>query len=57
MIMMKRLMERCLNRETALERVRAKVEQTEDELGQLNKWKSTMEQKFNLSEKVKKELE
>ena len=57
MIMMKGLMQRCLNRETALERVRAKVEQTEDELDQLNKWKSTMEQKFNLSEKVRKELE
>ena len=57
MIMMKGLMQRCLNREMALERVRAKVEQTEDELDQLNKWKSTMEQKFNLSEKVRKELE
>ena len=50
-------MERCLNRETALERVRANAEQTEDELSQLHKWKSTMEQKFNLSEKVRKELE
>ena len=29
----------------------------EDELGQLNKWKSTMEQKFNLSNKVRKDLE
>ena len=37
-----------------MERVRAKAE---DELGQLNKWKSTMEKKFNLSEKVRKELE
>ena len=57
MIMMKGLMERCLNCETALECVRAKAEQTEDELGQLNKWKSTMEQKLDLSEKVRKELE
>ena len=57
MIMMKGLMEQCLNRETALERVRAKAEQTEDELGQLNKWKSTMEKKFDLSEQVRKELE
>ena len=55
--MMKGLMDRCLNRETALERVRAKAEQTEDELGQLNKWKSTMEKKFDLSESVRKELE
>ena len=50
MIMMKGLMDWCLNRETALERVRAKAEQTEDELGQLNKWKSTMEKKFELLE-------
>ena len=50
-------MDQCLNREVALERVRAKVEQTEDELGQLHKWKSTMEEKFDLSEQVRKELE
>ena len=50
-------MDRCLNREAALERVRAKAEQTEDELGQLNKWKSTMEKKLDLSEQVRKELE
>ena len=54
---MKGLMERCLNCETALECVQAKAEQTKDELGQLNKWKSTMEQKFNLSNKVRKDLE
>ena len=36
-------MDRCLNCKAALERVRAKAEQTEDELGQLHKWKSTME--------------
>ena len=50
-------MDRCINHETALERVRAKAEQTDDELGQLNKWKSTMEKKFDLSEQVRKELE
>ena len=50
-------MNRCLNCEMALERVRVKAEQTEDELGQLNKWKSTMEKKFDLSEQVRKELE
>ena len=50
-------MDRCLNREAALERVRVKAEQTEDELGQLNKWKSTMEKKFDLSEQVRKDLE
>ena len=55
--MMKGLMGRCLNYETALERVRAKVEVTEDELSQLKNWKSTMEKKFDLSEKERKELE
>ena len=57
MIMMKGLMDRCINRETALECVQAKAKQTNDELGQLNKWKSTMEKKFELSEQVRKELE
>ena len=55
--MMKGLIDRCLNREATLERVRAKAEQTEDELGQLHKWKSTMEKKFDLSEQARKELE
>ena len=50
-------MGRCLNHETALERVRVKVEATEDELSQLKIWKSTMEKKFDLSEKERKELE
>ena len=50
-------MDRCLNREAALECVRAKAEQTDDELGQLHKWKSTMEKKFDLSEQARKELE
>ena len=57
LVMMKGLMDRCLNREAALERVRAKAEQTEKELGQLYKWKSTMEKKFDLSETTRKELE
>ena len=57
LVIMKGLMDWCLNREAALERVRAKAEQTEDELGELNKWKSTMEKKFDLSESVRKELE
>ena len=55
--MMKGLMGRCLNHEMALERVRAKAEVTEDELSQLKNWKSTMEKKFDLSEKERKELE
>ena len=55
--MMKRLMGRCLHNETALECVRAKAELTEDELSPLKTWKSTMEKKFDLSERVRKELE
>ena len=50
-------MDWCLNHKVALECVQAKAEQMEDELGQLNKWKSTMEKKFDLSEQVRKELE
>ena len=50
-------MDRCLNREAALERVRLKAGQTEEELNQLHNWKSTMEQKFELSEMARKELE
>ena len=37
LVMMKGLMDWCLNREAALERVRAKAEQMEDELSQLSK--------------------
>ena len=55
--MMKGLLDRCLNRENALDRVRAKAEQTEEELGQLHKWKSNMEKKLELSEQARKELE
>ena len=50
-------MERCLSHETTLERVRAKAEAMEDELSQLKNWKSTMEKKFDLSEKERKDLE
>ena len=55
--MMKGLMGRCLKDEAALERVRSKAEQTEDELNQLRSWKTTMEKKFELLEKERKELE
>ena len=55
--MMKGLMERCLNHETVLEHVQVKEELIEDELSQLKNWKSTMEKKFDLSEKERKELE
>ena len=55
--MMKGLLDRCLNRENALDRVRAKAEQTEEELGQLHKLRSNMEKKLELSEQARKELE
>ena len=55
--MMKGLMGWCLQHETALERVRAKADLTKDEMSQLKVWKSNMEKKFDLSEKVRKELE
>ena len=55
--MMKGLMGRCLSHETALDRVRAKAEQTEEELLQLRNWKPKMEKKLELSEKARKSLE
>ena len=55
--MMKGLMGRCFHHETTLEREWAKADLTEDELSQLKAWKSNMEKKFDLSEKVRKELE
>ncbi|XP_050271890.1 uncharacterized protein LOC126715357 [Quercus robur] len=57
LVMMKGLLDRCLNRESALDRVRAKAEQTEEELGQLHQWRTKMERKLELSEKVRKEME
>ena len=55
--MMKGLMGRCLKHEVTLKRVWAKAEQTEDELNQLRSWKTKMEKKFELSERVRKDLE
>ena len=54
--MMKGLMGRCLKHEAALEGVRSKAEQTEYELNQLQSWKTTMEKKFELSKRERKEL-
>ena len=54
--MMKGLMGRCLSHEMALDRVRAKAEQTEEELLQLRNWKPKMERKLELSEKARKNL-
>ena len=55
--MMKGLIGRCLKHEATLERVRSKAEQMEDELNQLQSWKTKMEKKFELSEMVRKEFE
>ena len=57
MVMMKGLMGWCLKNEVALKHVRFKAEQTEDELNQLRSWKTTMEKKFELLERERKELE
>ena len=54
---MKGLMGWCLNHETALDRVKARVDATEDELNNLKTWKVGIEKKFATSENVKKELE
>ena len=54
---MKGLMGRCLKHEVTLERIRSKAGQTVDELNQLRSWKTKMEKKFDLSKKVRKELE
>ena len=55
--MMKGLMGRCLNHETALDCVRARANETEDELSGLKAWKVGKEKKFATSEKFRKELE
>ena len=57
MVMMKGLMGQCLKNEIALERVWSKAERMEDKLNQLRSWKITMEKKFELSKKERKELE
>ena len=57
MVMIKGLMGRCLKNEVALKHVWSKAEQMEDELNQLRSWKTTMEKKFELSERERKELE
>ena len=55
--MMKGLIGRCLNHETVLDRVRAKANETEEELNSLKTWSVGMEKKLSLSEKVRKELD
>ena len=44
--MIKGLMGRCLNHETALNRIRVKARSTEDELNELKAWKTVQEKTF-----------
>ena len=46
-----------MNHETALDRVRKRANEMEDELSGLKAWKVGMEKKFATSESVKKEFE
>ena len=55
--MMKGLMGQCLNHEMALDRIRKRANDTEDELRGLKAWKVGMDKKFSTSESVRKELE
>ena len=48
--MIKGLMGHCLNHETALDRIKAKVRSTEDELAVLKAWKTVQEKKLALLE-------
>jgi len=56
MLIIKGLMGRCLNHETALDHIRAKLRLTEDELAKLKAWKMVQENKFALSEEARGEL-
>ena len=55
--MMKGLIGHCLSRQTTLDRVKAKAQATEAELGELKAWKPFQEKKLALSEQVQGELE
>ena len=57
MLMMKGLMGRCLNHETALDRLRAKATLTENEVSELKSWKVVQEKKLTLLKEVRGELE
>ena len=55
--MMKGLMGRCLNHETAPNRIRAKASSTKDELNGLKAWGTGIEKKLAYLEQAKEELE
>ena len=50
-------MGRCLNHETALDHIRKRANEIEDELSGLKAWKVGMDKKFATLESVRKELE
>ncbi|KAL0008763.1 hypothetical protein SO802_010265 [Lithocarpus litseifolius] len=52
MLMMKGLMGRCLNHETALDCVRAKAKVTEEELAELKAWKGELEKQTEVLQQV-----
>ena len=55
MLMTKGLMDRALHHETALERVRDKARQAEEELFELKNWKVVTEKKLKLAEQARDE--
>ena len=55
MLMTKGLMDRALHHETALERVRDKARQAEEELLELKNWKVVTERKLKLAEEARDE--
>ena len=57
MLMAKGLMDRALHHETALERVRDKARQAEEELLELKNWKVVTEKKLKLAEQSRDEYQ
>jgi len=55
--MMKGLMDRCVSQAMVVDRVRAKAEVTEAELGELKAWKVIQEKKLDLKKMLLEETE
>ena len=55
--MMKGRMDRCVSQAMVVDRVRARVEASEAELGELKAWKAVYEKKFDLTKRLLKEAE
>ena len=55
--MMKGLMDCCVSQATMVDRVRAKAEVTEAELGELKAWKVIQEKKLDLTKMLLEETE